>query len=266
MREYLQALVLGIVQGLTEFLPVSSSGHLEIAKFLVGDQSSGMESLQMTVVLHVATALSTCIVFRKDLRNLIAGLFNPNGKEERDFALKIAVSMIPATAVGLIWEDCIDQMFDGKLILVSSMFLITASLLLLTQYVRKTDGQITYAKAFVIGLAQALAIVPGISRSGSTIAAALLLNTSKQEAARFSFLMVLPLIFGKIIKDIFEQDAADTNYSAAAMSIGFVAALISGWLACKWMVELVKKLQLKFFAVYCLLLGIGFITYLGFFS
>lgn len=261
MNEILTLIVLGIVQGLTEFLPVSSSGHLEIAKYFLGDSSSAIDSLQVTVLLHLATALSTCLVFKKEISNIIRGIFKKSGVEERSFALKILLSMIPAAIIGVLFDDIIDSMFSGKLVFVSAMLLITGIILLIANSKKDAAGPLTYGKAFLIGIAQAIAITPGISRSGSTIATALILNVSKFDAARFSFLMVIPLIFGKICKDLLTGDFGNINFSTESMIAGFIAAFITGFLACKWMIGIVSKVRLVYFAIYCISIGISMIVY-----
>ncbi|MBT8311661.1 MAG: undecaprenyl-diphosphate phosphatase, partial [Flavobacteriaceae bacterium] len=198
----LDAIILGIVQGLTEFLPVSSSGHLELGKALLGDQSIPQESLLFTVVLHFATALSTVVVFRKDVFQILKGLFQFSGNEESRFSLKIVISMIPATLLGLLFEEQMEQFFSGNIPLVGYMLIITALLLYLADRARDTGKKVSYLNALIIGISQAIAVLPGISRSGATISTSVLLGVDKEKAARFSFLMVVPLIVGKMGMDI----------------------------------------------------------------
>ncbi|HMB62253.1 MAG TPA: undecaprenyl-diphosphate phosphatase, partial [Eudoraea sp.] len=196
--EVIDAIILGIVQGLTEFLPVSSSGHLELGKAILGDTSIPQESLLFTVVLHFATALSTIVVFRKDVLEIIRGLFQFRWNEETRFSLKIVISMLPAVLVGLFFEKQIEALFGGNTRFVGAMLLITAVLLYLADKARDTAAKVSYGKSFIIGISQAIAILPGISRSGATISASVLLGVDKSKAARFSFLMVVPLILGKM--------------------------------------------------------------------
>ncbi|MDX1470128.1 MAG: undecaprenyl-diphosphate phosphatase, partial [Flavobacteriaceae bacterium] len=209
--DIMEAIILGIVQGLTEFLPVSSSGHLEIGKAILGDESVPSESLLFTVVVHFATALSTIVVFRKDIVTLLKGIFRFEWNEDLQFIAKIAISMIPAVVVGLLFEEEIEALFGGNLILVGSMLIITALLLVLADRAKNTDKPVSFKDALVIGIAQAIAILPGISRSGATISTSVLLGNDKTRAARFSFLMVVPLIFGKIAKDILSGDLSADN-------------------------------------------------------
>ncbi|MEQ8473147.1 MAG: undecaprenyl-diphosphate phosphatase [Marinoscillum sp.] len=254
---WIEALILGIIQGLTEFLPVSSSGHLEIGSVLLGVQSS--ENLLFAVVVHAATALSTIVVFRKDILEIIKGLVAFKWNESWDFALKIVISMIPVGIVGVFFEDQITALFTGNLLLVGSMLIFTSALLFFTHFKKDNDKPVGKRSAFIIGLAQAIAILPGISRSGSTIATALLLGVEKSKATRFSFLMVLVPILGASLlklKDYFEAPQAYEGLSATSMLIGFVASFMAGYVACKWMVGIVRKGKLTYFAVYCLIVGL----------
>ncbi|MBP2831401.1 undecaprenyl-diphosphate phosphatase [Aquimarina sp. U1-2] len=254
--DIIDAIVLGIVQGLTEFLPVSSSGHLELGKAILGDTSIPEESLLFTVVLHFATALSTIVVFRKDIWRIIRGLLAFKKNEETLFSLKIIVSMIPAVVVGLFFEEQLEQLFGGNITFVGCMLLITAILLWFADKAKSTRKPVSATNAFVIGIAQAVAMLPGISRSGATISTSVLLGNDKTKAARFSFLMVIPLIFGKIAKDMLSGDLSFTSQNNSAIIIGFIAAFISGLFACTWMISLVKKSKLTYFAVYCVFVGI----------
>ena len=253
--DFFESLILGIIQGLTEFLPVSSSGHLEIGKAILGNQFEAKESLVFTIILHAATALSTVFVFRKDILEIIKGLFNTQNNEARIFSLKIILSMIPATFVGLFFEDQIASLFNENLLLVGAMLLVTAALLFLADRAKETENGITYSNATVIGVVQAVAILPGISRSGATIATAVLLGLDRQKAARFSFLMVLPLIFGSMAKSILDFQGAEQNLEWMPLTVGFIGAFITGVIACQWMIALVKKSQLKYFSVYCIVVG-----------
>lgn len=250
-----ESIVLGIVQGLTEFLPVSSSGHLELGKAILGDESIPQESLLFTVVLHFATALSTIVVFRKDVWELLRGLFSFKWNDETRFSLKIILSMLPAAAIGLFFEDQLEALFGGNIALVGSMLIVTAILLWLADRAKNTGRKVSYANAFVIGIAQAIAILPGISRSGATISTSVLLGNDKSRAARFSFLMVVPLILGKIGKDIVSGDLNSETANITVLGLGFLAAFISGLFACTWMIALVRKSKLTWFALYCLVIG-----------
>ncbi len=259
--EIIDAIILGVIQGLTEFLPVSSSGHLELGKAILGDESVPEESLLFTVILHFATALSTIVVFRKDILEIIKGLLKFKKNEESLFSLKIIISMIPAVLVGLFFEEQLEQLFGGNIMFVGCMLLVTAVLLWLADKAKDTAKPVSSSNAFVIGIAQAIAMLPGISRSGATISTSVLLGNDKTKAARFSFLMVIPLIFGKIAKDILSGDLNINTDSSIPLLLGFLAAFFSGLFACTWMISLVKKSKLSYFALYCIVVGflaIGF--------
>lgn len=259
--EVLDAILLGIVQGLTEFLPVSSSGHLELGKAILGDKSVPEESLLFTVVLHFATALSTLVVFRKDVWEIILGLFQFKWNKETQFSLKIIISMLPAVLVGLFFEEQLEAFFGGNIRFVGFMLLITAVLLYLADRAKDTDKKVSNGKAFIIGISQAIAMLPGISRSGATISTSVLLGVDKTKAARFSFLMVVPIILGKMAKDIMGGELSFQSEQTMAIGAGFVAAFIAGLVACTWMIQLVKKSKLTYFAIYCLLIGLIAIGY-----
>ena len=254
--EIIDAIILGIIQGLTEFLPVSSSGHLEIGKAILGDNSIPEESMMVTVVLHFATALSTIVVFRKDIAEIFKGLFQFKYNEETEFSLKIILSMIPAALVGVFFEEELETLFGGNILFVGFMLLITALLLWLADKARDTGKPVSFSNALVIGISQAIAILPGISRSGATISTSVLLGNDKGKAARFSFLMVVPLILGKIAKDILDGKLAGSTVDFVPLAFGFVAAFIAGLVACTWMIALVKKSKLRYFAIYCFVVGL----------
>ena len=258
---WIEALVLGIIQGLTEFLPVSSSGHLELAKVILGDQSVPSESMLFTVVLHAATALSTIVVFRKDIAQIFKGLFAFKWNEEFQFSLKIIISMVPAAIIGVLFNDAIELLFEKQVLLVGAMLGITGLLLFLADRAKQTDKKVSYTSALIIGIAQAIAILPGISRSGATISTSVLLGVDKEKAARFSFLMVVPLIMGKMAKDILDGALVANTASFLPMSVGFVGAFITGLFACTWMIALVRKSQLKYFAIYCFAVGLFTVIY-----
>jgi len=268
--ELIEPVVLGIIQGLTEFLPVSSSGHLEIAKYLFGDQQVGEESMLMTVVLHFATALSTVVVFRKEVFEILAGLFKFEKNEQLNFSVIIIVSMIPAAIVGIKFEDKIEELFNGQLLLVGLMLVVTGVLLLLADRAKHTDKIVGLWSALLVGISQAIAILPGISRSGATISSCVLLGIDREKAARFSFLMVVPLIFGKIAKDVIDAVRSGEPFAAEGqaipLAVGFIAAFITGMIACIWMIKLVKNAKLSYFSIYCFIVATLVIGeyYLGF--
>ncbi len=259
--EIIKAIILGLIQGLTEFLPVSSSGHLELGKAILGDTSVGEESLLFTVVLHFATALSTVVIFRKDLFNIIKGVLKFKWNEDTQFIFKIAISMLPAVIVGLFFEDELEQLFGGSIMLVGFMLLITGALLFLADKAKNTTKNVSTYNAILIGVSQAIAMLPGISRSGATISTSVLLGVDKTKAARFSFIMVVPLIFGKIAKDILGGDLSFESNQLIPLSAGFIAAFVSGLFACTWMISLVKKSKLSYFALYCFVIGVIAIIY-----
>ena len=254
--DIIDSIILGIIQGFTEFLPVSSSGHLELGKAIIGDQSVPEESLLFTVVLHFATALSTIVIFRKDIFEILKGLFKPAVNDDQRFAGKIILSMIPAVLVGLFFEEQLEQLFGGNIMLVGCMLLVTAALLFLADKAKNTNKKVSFKDALIIGISQAIAMLPGISRSGATISTSVLLGNDKTKAARFSFLMVVPLIFGKIGKDVLGGDLSFESQNITALGAGFVAAFISGLFACTWMIALVKKSKLSYFANYCGVVGL----------
>ena len=257
----LESLILGIFQGLTEFLPVSSSGHLELLKAIFGNDYGGEQSLLITVTLHSATALSTIFVFRKDIQLILSDLFCFKTGESLDFTLKVLISMVPAVLAGFFLEDLISSLFDGKILLVGVMLIITAFLLYMADQINENNISLNFKNAFIIGLIQAVAIMPGISRSGSTIAIALLLKIDKDKAARFSFIMVIPLILGSMAKSVIEGEVSFESESFIPLLFGFFSAFITGIFACKWMIKLVKKSQLKYFSFYCVILGLVTILY-----
>ncbi|OUR94681.1 UDP-diphosphatase [Flavobacteriales bacterium 34_180_T64] len=254
--EIIDSIILGIIQGLTEFLPVSSSGHLELGKAILGDDSIPKESLMFTVVLHFATALSTIVVFRKDIWDIVKGILKFEWNEDLQFASKIALSMLPAAVIGFTYEHELAELFGGNIKLVGFMLILTALLLYLADKAKDTSKKISFKNALVIGFAQTIAMLPGISRSGATISTSVLLGNDKTKAARFSFLMVVPLILGKISKDIFSGDLTYDSANFTSLSAGFVAAFIAGLFACTWMISLVKKSKLSYFSIYCLIVGL----------
>ena len=254
--DWIEAIILGIIQGLTEFLPVSSSGHLELAKLILPNDYTGESSMMMTVVLHFATALSTAVVFRRDLFQIFKGLFQFKWNHEAKFSFKIIISMIPAAAVGIFLDDLIETFFNGAVLLVGLMLLVTGALLFLADKAKNTIKEVGIVHSIIIGISQAIAILPGISRSGATIGTSVLLGIDREKAARFSFLMVVPLIFGKIAKDLVSDEFTTANIDIGVLTVGFIAAFITGLFACKWMISIVKKSKLSYFALYCFIVGV----------
>jgi len=253
---WIEALILGIVQGLTEFLPVSSSGHIELGKAIFGADAA--DDLMFSVIVHTATMLSTIVVFRKDIWHLMVQAMRFEWNAETRFLTLIAVSMIPTSVVGLLFESQIAQLFEGHAMFVGFMLLITATLLFSTRFAKPMNKEVGFLTAFIIGLAQTVAILPGISRSGATISTALLFGIDRTAATRFSFLMVLPPIAGATlikIKDLLENPASYSQ-ELLPLGVGFVAAFISGAVACSWMITLVRKGNIVWFSIWCLLIGL----------
>ena len=255
MQEIISAIIVGIIQGLAEFLPVSSSGHIELGQALLGLDYKEREA-QFSIVLHVATALSTIVVFRKDIVAIIAGLLQFKNNESFQFAVKIIISMIPAALVGLLFEEQLEQLFNGRIMLVGLMLIVTGVLLFFANRAKRTEKEVTHSSALLVGIAQAIAILPGISRSGATISTSVLLGIDREKAARFSFLMVLPLILGKMAKDILDGKMDYSDDLLVPFAAAFVAAFLTGLLACRWMIRLVKNSQLTYFAMYCIIVGL----------
>lgn len=259
----LEALVLGILQGLTEYLPVSSSGHLAIGSALFGIE--GEESLAFTILVHIATVLSTLVVLWKEIVWIFEGLFKFKMNEETRYALNIVVSMIPVGIVGVFFMDEVEAVFGSGLLIVGSMLLLTALLLTFSYYAKpRQKEKISLKDAFIIGLAQACSVMPGLSRSGSTIATGLLLGNKKEKLAQFSFLMVIPPILGQALLDglkLMNGENVVGDIPTSSLLIGFVAAFLSGCLACKWMINIVKKGKLIYFAIYCAIAGLATLAY-----
>ena len=252
-----ESIILGAVQGLTEFLPVSSSGHLQIAKALLGVEIE--ENLAFDTTLHAATVLSTIVILWPEVKRLIVGIFSRHFNEEQAYVLKILLSMIPIGIVGFALKDYIDAMLSSPYILtiVGAMLLLTAALLAFAYYARpRQKEQISYRDAFIIGVAQAIAAMPGLSRSGSTIATGLILGNKKEAMAQFSFLMVLAPILGEMFLNIVKGEVVFASIGVVPMIAGFVAAFVVGCLACKFMIDIVKRGKLIWFAVYCAVAGV----------
>ena len=255
--EIINAIILGVVQGLTEFLPVSSSGHLEIAKKILGEEIVAEKSLLMTVVLHFATALATLFVFKNEVLSITKGvLLFDFENDEFKFSLKIILSMIPAVFIGLTFNKEIEQLFSYGIFYIGIMLIITGILLLLADKSKPSNKNINYKDAILIGISQAIAIIPGISRSGATISTSVLLGIDKETSARFSFLMVVPLIFGKMFQDLFSGNIIYDDTIFTSLLAGFSSSLITGFFACKLMIAIVKKSKLKYFSIYCFLIGL----------
>lgn len=260
--EWFEALILGIIQGLTEYLPVSSSGHLAIGQHLFGLES-GADNLAFTVLLHVATVLSTIVILWKEIVWLFTDLFKWKWNEGTKYIVNIIISMIPIGIVGLFFKDYIEDVFGSGLFVVGICLLVTAALLTFSHLAKPRQREnISPLHAFIIGIAQAIAVLPGLSRSGSTIATGLLLGNKKEKLAQFSFLMVIPPILGEALLDV--KDMAEVGVAASlggispmAALIGFVAAFVVGCLACKWMIDIVKRGKLIWFALYCAVVGVA---------
>ena len=242
-------------------MPVSSSGHLELAKAILGDNSVPQESLTFTIILHFATALSTVAVFKTEVIQILKGLIQFRWNEELAFSLKIIVSMIPAVFIGLFFEEELAAFFGGQTLLVGFMLIVTSLLLLFADRAKNSNTGVSFFSAAIVGVSQALAILPGISRSGATISSSVLLGIDRAKAARFSFLMVVPLIIGKIIKDLLSGSINFQSEQIGVLGVGFLASFIAGLFACKWMIAIVKKSKLSYFAIYCFVVGIIAIAY-----
>ena len=255
--EWFEALILGLVQGLTEYLPVSSSGHLTIGSALFGIE--GEENLAFTVAVHVATVCSTLVILWKEIDWILKGLFKFEMNPETKYTLNILVSMIPIGIVGVFFKDQVEAIFGSGLLVVGCMLLVTAALLAFSYYAKpRIKENISMRDAFIIGLAQACAVLPGLSRSGSTIATGLLLGNKKENLAQFSFLMVIPPILGEALLDIMKSLSGEEvmgDISTLSLVVGFLAAFVSGCIACKWMINIVKKGKLIYFAIYCAIVG-----------
>ncbi|MDD6008550.1 MAG: undecaprenyl-diphosphate phosphatase [Prevotellaceae bacterium] len=260
---WIEALILGLVQGLTEYLPVSSSGHLAIGSEFFGIE--GEENLAFTVAVHVATVLSTLVILWKEIDWIFRGLFKCQLNEETKYVLNIVVSMIPVGIVGVFFKDYVEEVFGSGLAIVGAMLLLTAVLLTFSYYAKpRQKEKISLRDAFIIGLAQACAVMPGLSRSGSTIATGLLLGNKKETLAQFSFLMVIPPILGEALLDVVKGlngEEAFGGIDALPLTVGFMAAFVSGCLACKWMINIVKKGKLIYFGIYCAIAGVLTLIY-----
>ena len=262
---WLEALILGIIQGLTEFLPVSSSGHLTIGQTLLGIQFAEGDMLLFDILVHAATVLSTLVVLWSQVEELIKGTFTtPKWNKEKEYVAKICVSMIPVFIVGMFFKDYVEHIFGSGLLVVGICLLITAGLLAFAQYAKpRQKEEISWWDSFIIGIAQACAVLPGLSRSGSTIATGILLGNKKEEVARFSFLMVLVPILGEAFLSMLDilQGEVVSSLSPITMIVGFLAAFLTGCFACKFMIDIVKRQKLIYFSIYCTCVGIFAIVY-----
>lgn len=260
---WIEAFILGLIQGLTEYLPVSSSGHLAIGSALFGIE--GEENLAFTITVHVATVFSTLVILWKEISWIFKGLFKFQMNEETRYTFNILISMIPVGIVGVFFKDHVEAIFGSGLTIVGCMLLLTAALLAFAYYAKpRQKEKIPLRDAFIIGLAQACAVMPGLSRSGSTIATGLLLGNKKENLAQFSFLMVIPPILGEALLDIIKMIGGENiagDIPATSLIVGFLAAFISGCLACKWMINIVKKGKLIYFAIYCVVVAIFCLVY-----
>ena len=256
--DWIQALILGIIQGLTEYLPVSSSGHLAIGQALFG-MNDGADNLAFTVAVHVATVMATLVILWREILWLLTGVFKWEMNEEMRYVINILVSMIPVGFVGLLFKEQVEEVFGSGLVIVGVCLLITSSLLVFSYYAKPRQKEhLSMKDAFIIGIAQACAVLPGLSRSGSTIATGLLLGNKKEKLAQFSFLMVIPPILGEAFLDLMKVAKGESmmgNIEALPLVVGFVAAFVSGCFACKWMIDIVKRGKLLYFGIYCAMAG-----------
>ncbi|MGL5273299.1 MAG: undecaprenyl-diphosphate phosphatase [Phocaeicola sp.] len=264
--EWFEALILGLLQGFTEYLPVSSSGHLAIGAAFFGIEAE--ENLTFTVAVHVATVLSTLVILWREIAWIFNGLFKFKLNEETKYVGNILISMIPVAVIGLFFKDYVESIFGSGLLVVGCMLLVTASLLTFSYYAKpRVKDKISLRDAFIIGVAQACAVMPGLSRSGSTIATGLLLGNKKEKLAQFSFIMVIPPILGEALLDLLKmlkggaEAAATSSLPTLSLVVGFLAAFVAGCLACKWMVNIVKKGKLIYFAIYCAVIGAATLVY-----
>ena len=254
--EIIKSILLGIVQGLTEFLPISSSGHLEIFKVILGFETGLNNNILFTLILHLATSFSVIVVYWKDIKKIFKSVLRIKKDENTYFFSLILISIFPAGTVGFFFEEKISNLFVGNLILVGSMLLFTSIILFMSDFKMKTTNKLDYVKSFFVGVSQALAIIPGISRSGLTVCSSVLMGVNRELAAKFSFLMVLPLIFGSFLKILIFDELIFNQEIISSYVFGFLGAFISGIFACKWMIVLVKKSKMKYFSLYCLATGL----------
>ena len=254
--EIIKSILLVLVQGLTEFLPISSSGHLEIFKVILGFETGLNNNILFTLILHLATSFSVIVVYWDDIKKIFKSVLSIKKDENTYFFSLILISVFPAGTVGFFFEEKISNLFDGNIILVGSMLLFTSIILFVSDFKIKTTNKLDYVKSFFVGVSQALAIIPGISRSGLTICSSVLMGVNRELAAKFSFLMVLPLIFGSFLKILIFDELIFNQEIISSYVFGFLSAFISGIFACKWMIVIVKKSKMKYFSLYCLAIGL----------
>ena len=254
--EIIKSILLGIVQGLTEFLPISSSGHLEIFKVILGFETGLNNNILFTLILHLATSFSVMVVYWNDIKKIFKSVFSIKKDENTYFLSLILISIFPAGFVGFFFDEKISNLFDGNIILVGSMLLFTSIILFISDFKIKTTNKLDYLKSFFVWVSQSLAIIPGISRSGLTICSSILMGVNRELAAKLSFLMVLPIIFGSFLKILIFDEIIFNQEIISSYVFGFLSAFISGIFACKWMIIVVKNSKMKYFSVYCLALGL----------
>ncbi len=252
---YIFSLFLGIIQGLTEFLPISSSGHLQILNNIFNFLNESEDNFLLTITLHFATCLSTIIIFKKKIKNIIFNSMKTKINDAHTFVFFIIISMIPAIIVGLYLDHIIKLLFSGNFILIGVMLIFNSIILLIADFCEEGKKKLNTIRAFLIGVSQAVGIIPGISRSGITISTSILLGIKRNEASTFSFLMVIPLIIGSLIKSIIDQETFNFNVDFSILIVGFFGAFFTGIIACKWMLHIVENFNLKYFSIYCLIVG-----------
>lgn len=253
---YIFSFLLGIIQGLTEFLPISSSGHLQIINHFFNFLNESEDNFILTITLHFATCLSTIIIFKKEIKSLFLNAIKSNLNSSHNFLYFIVLSMIPAIIVGFFLEHIIKLLFSSNIFLIGLMLLLNSIILLVADNCKEGEKKLNTIRAFLIGVSQAIGIIPGISRSGITISTSILLGIKRNEASTFSFLMVIPLIIGSVIKSIIDQETFNFNLDFSILFVGFFGAFFTGILACKWMIYLVENFKLKYFSFYCIIVGI----------
>ena len=253
---YFFSLLLGIIQGLTEFLPISSSGHLQILNYFFNFLNESEDNFTLTITLHFATCLSTIIIFKKEIKSLFFNALKSNINSSNNFLYFIVLSMTPAIIVGFFLEHIIKLLFSSNIFLIGLMLLLNSIILLVADNCKEGKKKLNAIRAFLIGVSQAIGIIPGISRSGITISTSILLGIKRNEASTFSFLMVIPLIIGSVIKSIIDQETFNFNLDFSILFVGFFGAFFTGILACKWMIYIVENFKLKYFSFYCIIVGI----------
>lgn len=253
---YLLSFLLGIIQGITEFLPVSSSGHLQIINYFFSFLNENEDNFMLTIVLHFATCLSTIIIFKKKINQIFFNAIKTKINDDHTFVYFILISMIPAVIVGFYLDKIIKLLFSGNIFLIGLMLILNSLILLIADYRKEGKKKLNTIRAILIGISQAIGIIPGISRSGITISTSILLGMKRNEASTFSFLMVIPLIIGSVIKSIIDQETFNSNIDFSILIVGFLGAFFTGIAACKWMLNIVENYKLKYFSFYCMIIGI----------